>query len=63
MGPALLTRLCIIQGDVVAGTDGQMETGIAFFPTYSLLSNYFPNYITFTGSILSRPMHFFAVTS
>jgi hypothetical protein len=32
MGPALLTRLSIIQGDTVAGTDGQMETEIAFFP-------------------------------
>jgi len=31
MGPALLTRLFNIQGDMVAGTDGQMETGIAFF--------------------------------
>ena len=38
MGPTLLTRLFIIQGDMVAGTEGQVETGIAFFPPQLILS-------------------------
>jgi hypothetical protein len=41
MGPALLTRLFIIQGDMVAGTDGQMETGIVPPPpTHTLILSY-----------------------
>lgn len=64
MEPALLTRLFIIQGGMVAKTDGQMETSIAFLPTYPLSSNYFPSYITFAVSILSSvPRTIFAVTS
>jgi hypothetical protein len=49
MGPALLTRLFNIQGDMVAGTDGQMVHGIAFFfPLPSPLIHSYP--ITFPAT-------------
>jgi len=64
MGPALLTRLFIIQGDMVAGTDGQMETGIAFFPHLSSFIQLLPQLHNFYGQYpFLCPMHFFASTS
>jgi len=64
MGPALLTRLFNMQGDMVARTDGQMENGIAFFLHLSSLTQLLPQLYNFYREYpFLLPMHFFAVTS